>query len=102
MANEIIKPLIQQLVKARKRKGWSQDDVANRLGFRQSYLSAIESGKHDVRLGTFVDIARLLDLELVVIPKQISTSVEQMAREFTGDTYQTEEERAFIPVGDDD
>ncbi len=92
--------LIARLVQARKHKGLSQAQVGNRLGFPQSYLSSIEHGKHDVRLSTFVELARFLDLELILAPRELSSAVKHMIQEFTGEAEA--DERAFIPTGDDD
>jgi len=100
MAHYQIESLLAQLVKARKTKGLSQGQLTGKLGFPQSYLSSIENGKHDVRLSTFIELARILDLEVVLAPRQLSPAVKQMIQEFAGEA--TSDERAFIPTGDDD
>jgi len=100
MTHYQIEPLLAQLVKARQTKGLRQRQITDKLGFPQSYLSSIENGKHDVRLSTFVELARILDLEVVLAPRQLSQAVKQMIQEFAGETI--EDDRAFIPTGDDD
>jgi len=95
-----IEPLLAQLVKARKTKGLSQGQISGKLGFPQSYLSSIENGRHDVRLSTFIELARTLDLEVILAPRQLTPSVKQMIQEFAGEA--NSDERAFIPTGDAD
>jgi predicted transcriptional regulator len=56
----------------------TQDTVAKRAGMRQSYLSAIEKEKVDPRLSTLQDIARSLDLELVLVPKEALPTVRAL------------------------
>jgi HTH-type transcriptional regulator / antitoxin HipB len=48
-----------------------QADVATKLGMRQSQISTIERGLVSPRLSTVQDIARVLDLELMLIPRQL-------------------------------
>jgi HTH-type transcriptional regulator/antitoxin HipB len=100
MAHYQIDPLLSQLVKARKAKGLTQVQTSGKLGFPQSYLSSIENGRHDVRLSTFIELARILDLEVILAPRQLSPAVKQMIQEFAGEALA--DERAFIPTGDAD
>ena len=72
-------PAIQRsLYERRVSLDLTQDAVAKRAGTRQSYLSAIEKEKVDPRLSTLQDIARSLDLELVLVPKEILPTVRAL------------------------
>jgi HTH-type transcriptional regulator / antitoxin HipB len=48
-----------------------QVDVARKLGMRQSQISTIERGLVSPRLSTLEDVARVLDLELMLVPRQL-------------------------------
>ena len=49
---------------ARKRKGWSQQDLADRAGLRQENISIIENGYASTKLHNLLAIFAALDLEL--------------------------------------
>ncbi len=66
---------------ARGRKGWSQRDVSDRMRLTQAQLSRIENGASDVRLATFVELARLLDLEPVLVPRTALSGVTAVLKE---------------------
>ncbi|WP_297514523.1 helix-turn-helix transcriptional regulator [uncultured Caulobacter sp.] len=73
--------LTDALREARGRKGWSQRDVSERMKLTQAQLSRIESGASDVRLATFVELARILDLEPVLVPRSALAGVGAVLRE---------------------
>lgn len=77
--------IIDALVSARKRKGWSQRDLSQRTNIPQSHISKIESGAVDLKLSTLQDVARLLDLELVLAPRQALTAVNAALRDTRSD-----------------
>jgi predicted transcriptional regulator len=77
---EVDKSTISEaLQRRRKELKLSQDSVARRAGIRQSYLSAIERGKIDARIGTLTDIARAMRSELVLIPNETLSLVRSIA-----------------------
>ena len=65
-----ILPLIQTLKSARETKKMTQRVLADKIGIPQSHLSKIESGTVDIQLTSFVEMARNLDLEVMLIPRQ--------------------------------
>jgi transcriptional regulator with XRE-family HTH domain len=73
--------IIEALVSARKRQGWSQRDLSERTEMPQSHISKIESGAVDIKLSTLQELARLLDLELVLAPRQALTAVNAALRD---------------------
>lgn len=75
-----MKYFFEQIVRARKALGLTQSDVARKLGMRQGHLSRIEQGKVDIRLSNFLDIARLLGLEVMLVPRQVKPVIEQLLR----------------------
>jgi transcriptional regulator with XRE-family HTH domain len=61
---------------ARERHGLSQRAFAQTAGTTQSRISRIERGDIDLRLSTLVELARNLDLEFMLIPRQHVTAVK--------------------------
>jgi HTH-type transcriptional regulator/antitoxin HipB len=62
----------------RHRKGMSQTQLGKALNKPQSYIARVETGATDVRLSTLTEIARILDLEPILIPKHLVPSVRYM------------------------
>lgn len=52
--------------RARKKRGWSQGQLAERAGLRQATISIIETGSETVKLNTLLSILAALDLEFRV------------------------------------
>jgi len=60
----------ESLKRARKAKRLSQLALAQKLGFQQGTISRAESG-HNLRVDTLLEIARALDLDLVLVPRSL-------------------------------
>ena len=71
----------QSLRQARLGKGWSQRALSVKAGIPQAHISRIESGVVDVKVSTLVELARLLDLELLLAPRSSIPAVEALIRE---------------------
>ena len=71
----------QRLRQARLQKGWSQRELSGKAGIPQAHISRIESGAVDVKVSTLVELARLLDLELLLAPRSSIPAVEALVRE---------------------
>lgn len=67
---------------ARKARALTQQDVGQRVGMPQSHISKIEKGAVDVQISTLVQIARALDLEVMLVPRKSVPSVEGTLRYF--------------------
>lgn len=76
-----IKDLTAQLRDRRKDKGYTQHLFANTIGMPQSRLSRIENGRIDLQLSNFIELARSLDLEVMLIPRQTIPMVNSLMRE---------------------
>jgi len=59
----------------REASGMSQRALSKRTGQTQSHISQIESGKMEPGLSSFIDMARALDLEVMLIPKKLVPGV---------------------------
>jgi transcriptional regulator with XRE-family HTH domain len=68
------------LREARAHKGLTQGALAASLGLHQRQISDLERTKVDTRLSTLQNVARALDLELVLIPRQLISTVQSLQR----------------------
>ena len=83
--------IIEQLKSARLQQGMKQSELGEKLGLPQSHISKIEQGANDPRLSTVKDMARVLDQELVLIPRQMVSVVRALLK------GEGEDERRFLP-----
>lgn len=72
-----------QIRGAREAKGFTQAEFGLRLGQPQSSVSRIERGG-DVRLSTLFEMARILDLEPMLIPKRLVPAVQALTEHRVG------------------
>lgn len=73
-----VKQLAQTLKEARIARGFTQRELAERAGFGQNRLALIEAGQVDLRTSTLVQLARALDLELVLTPRRVLPAVQSL------------------------
>lgn len=69
-AKREIKPyydLALEIIRRRVELGITQKELAKRANTFQSRISKIESGEHDIRFSTLIDIAEALDCEVAKI-----------------------------------
>ena len=62
--------ILGQLIKLRKQKGLTQKELARKIGKKQQVISRIEHKEHSPSLETLCGLARVLDVEVKLIPKQ--------------------------------
>lgn len=84
---------------ARKSKGLSQRDLSARSGVPQSHISKIESGAVDLRVSSLVELARILGLELVLVPRKVLPAVTAVMR---GDGFDGAKPAYSLDEADDD
>ncbi|MCK5464882.1 MAG: helix-turn-helix transcriptional regulator [Bacteroidales bacterium] len=70
--------ILKQLKIARQEKGLKQSEFGNKLGLPQSHISKIERGETDPRLSTVVDMARIVDRELILVPRRLAPAIRSM------------------------
>jgi transcriptional regulator with XRE-family HTH domain len=58
----------------------TQEELARKLGLRQRQISDLERATVDPRLSTIQNVARALDLELMLIPRPLIATVESLQR----------------------
>jgi transcriptional regulator with XRE-family HTH domain len=72
--------LTDALRTARLDRQLSQAALAAKLGLRQRQISDLERGTVDARISTIQNVARALDLELMLIPRPLISAVEALQR----------------------
>lgn len=73
-----IEYLTKLLKSARQEKNLSQRELSRKTGIQQTQISRIESGQADLRVSTLIDLARSLELELVLVPRQLFPAVNSI------------------------
>lgn len=86
MANQTLNSIAKKLAKARKDKGLTQAELGDLLGVPQSYVARVENGKSDLRTSRLIEIARLLDLELLFVPKTLVATLMNLQEEWDEET----------------
>lgn len=69
-----------QLKNAREARGLTQRALAQRVGIPQSHLSRIEQGRVDLQVSTLQQLARALDLEWVLVPRQSLPAIDALTK----------------------
>ena len=82
--NYVTEQILDSLREARVRKGFSQRELSARSGVPQSHISKIESGGVDLRVSSLIALARVLDLELFVVPKKSVPAIKSIIRSSNG------------------
>ncbi|NRP75763.1 hypothetical protein ILFOPFJJ_06686 [Ensifer psoraleae] len=70
--------ITQQIRAAREAQQISQRELSARSGLTQSHISQIERGTMEPGLSKLVDVARALDLEIVLAPKKLMPAVRNI------------------------
>jgi transcriptional regulator with XRE-family HTH domain len=75
--------IVGALKAARQQKGLSQRELSAKAGVPQGHISKIENGAVDLKLSSLIALARILDLEIMAVPRRLVPAVQALAR--TGD-----------------
>ena len=94
--------LRRALKDAREKRGWSQRDLARRLGIAQRHISGIESGKIVPRYDTVLELVRMLDRDLLMIPRALVPVVQSLVRDHLKDQPGEGEERPLYATDSDE
>jgi transcriptional regulator with XRE-family HTH domain len=91
------------LKEVREKRGWTQRDVASHLGLTQTHVSGIESGKIVPRYDTLLELVRILDRDLLMVPRALVPVVQSLIRDhLQADQKGEGEERSLYADGDED
>lgn len=72
----------QHLVEMRQARGWSQSELGRRVGLPQVHISGIETGKVVPRFNTLLDLVRVLDYDLLLVPRSLVPAVQALIRDY--------------------
>ncbi len=78
--NYTIRHIANDLKAAREAKGLSQRALSKLAGVPQSHISKIENGFVDLRLSSLIELARVLGLELALVPRKTLPAIKSIAR----------------------
>jgi transcriptional regulator with XRE-family HTH domain len=92
--------LRRALKDAREERGWSQRDLASRLGIAQRHISGIESGKIVPRYDTLLELVRMLDRDLIMVSRALVPVVQSLVRDHLKDQQGEGEERPLYAADD--
>ena len=93
----------QEIRNARHDRGWSQLELGRRAGFTQRHVSGIETGRIAPRYDTLIDLLRVLDRDLALVPKELVPVVQSLVRDYGNrQSSGADRERPLYPAIDDD
>ena len=94
--------LRQEIRARRKAKGWSQHELAKKAGLAQRHISGIETGKIVPRYDTLLDLLRVLDRDLILVPRELLSTVQALIRDHGNRTVHGQsQERPLYAVDED-
>lgn len=83
------------LKEVREKRGWTQRELASRLGLTQTHISGIESGKIVPRYDTLLELVRILDSDLLMVPRALVPVVQSLIRDHARPDQGEGEERSL-------
>jgi transcriptional regulator with XRE-family HTH domain len=79
--NRLPAAIRRELIAARNKRGWSQAELGKRVGLPQMHISGIETGKIAPRFDTMLDLVRVLDRDLLMVPRALVPAVQALIRD---------------------
>lgn len=76
----LIDDIASTLKAARQHKGLSQRALSVKSGVPQGHISKIENGTVDLRVSSLIALARVLDMELTLVPRKTVPAVQSIVR----------------------
>ena len=73
--------VLRDLLAARLARRWSQAELGRRVGLPQVHISGIETGKVAPRFNTLLDLVRVLDYDLLLVPRPLVPAVQSLIRD---------------------
>ena len=69
--------LLKTLKNVREKQGWTQQQLARKLGRPQSLVAKIEAGERKLDVCQFIDYMRILEADPVAVMRRIMKSIEE-------------------------
>lgn len=77
-------PIVRMLKQTRKARALSQRTLSTQAGVPQGHISKIENGTVDLRISSLVELARVLGLEVMLVPRKSVPAVQALVRNAEG------------------
>jgi transcriptional regulator with XRE-family HTH domain len=94
--------LRRALKETREERGWTQRYLAGRIGLTQTHISGIESGKIVPRYDTLLELVRILDHDLLMVPRALVPVVHALIRDHLQPDQKGEGEERSLYADDAD
>jgi transcriptional regulator with XRE-family HTH domain len=91
-----------ELKESRRKHGWSQAELGRRAGLPQMHISGIESGKIVPRFDTLLDLVRVLDYDLLMVPRALVPAVQALIRDRGNQGQHRDEGERSLYAADDE
>ena len=91
-----------ELKEARLTRAWSQLELGRRMGLPQVHVSGIETGKIVPRFDTLLDLVRVLDFDLVLVPRTLVPAVQALIRDSRRSDDDAEEQPLYAGTNEDE
>ena len=88
-----------QIRQARTQKGWGQRQLGVAVGLPQSHISAIEAGTVVPRFDTLLEIVRVLNMDLLLVPGAMVPAVQSLLH---SQSSPTAEEKPLYATSEDE
>ena len=95
---DTLKPIAAALKAARQKKRLSQRELGERVGLPQSHISKIESAAVDLQTSNLMEMARALDLELALLPREMLPAIRALERSIPRQSAYVVAEPAQVPA----
>lgn len=96
-----IRPLIDALKVARQKKKLSQRALGSKIGVPQGRLSKIENGNIDLQITSLLEIARALDMDVMLVPRHLSLAVKNLIKHVESQSKNNEAQRSLYSLDDE-
>lgn len=90
--------ITSELRKAREIRLLSQRDLSARTGLPQAQISKIESGSVSPTLASLTELARALELEVMLVPRKFVPAVQTITRGADGEPPGSDARRASLEL----
>lgn len=94
--------LRQALISARRKRSLSQAQLGKLVGLPQTHVSGIETGRIVPRYDTLLDLVRVLDHDLLLVPRDLVPVVEALIHERSRKAHSAEHEEEPLYQPDHD
>src|SRR5580698_8207163 len=100
--NGLPEALRLELIEERRKRGWSQAELGERAGLPQMHISGIETGKIVPRFDTLLDLVRVLDRDLLTVPRTLVPAVQALIRDHARADHKADSDEDELSLYADD